>query len=337
MDVACEPPAPDRTPPGRARAEAVSRSRASHPAPQAEVAGRLDRVASARALPPLARPSRFPRGDLLSADLGLAAPLQRCARCATSRCACAPPATTGVTARADTAVEPDGPLLQRTWRPWRRKREEQPAPPEGRDKHGCCTGGACHRPDVQYDDMTESTRFTLTIAVDRERSNLAKSFVTGDVGHTWVKLSTDAGDVYSYGLYPRKGFNALFPTRTVDGCIHHPDTGHEPPLATQYKEISYDLPADRWNAAFDFAIGECQRRPRYNLFKNNCTTFAVDVARAASVTPPAASWMAIDNPNSIYEGIETDLAARRAAVNEESLRKINERLANRGGGRVATQ
>lgn len=309
-----------------------------HPvAPQAEVAGRLDRVARARSLPPLARPSRFPTGDLLSADVRLAAPLQRCARCGTGRCACPPSATTDTTTSVDTAAEPDGPLLQRKWRPWRRKREEKPAPPEGQDKHGCCTGGACHKPDFEYDDMAASTVFTLKIAVDRERSNLAKSFVTGDVGHTWVKLSTDAGDVYSYGLYPKTGFNALFPTRTVDGCIHHPDRGHEPPLATQYKEIAYNLPADRWGAALDFAVGQCQARPRYNLFKNNCTTFAVDVARAAGVTPPAASWMAIDNPNSIYEGIETDLAAQRAAVNEESLRKINERLANRGGGRVATQ
>lgn len=75
--------------------------------------------------------------------------------------------------------------------------------------------------------------------------------------------------IYSYGLYPKTGFNALFPTRTVDGCIHHPDRGHEPPLAT-HKEIAYNLPKDRWGAALDFAVGQCQARPRYNLFKNNC-------------------------------------------------------------------
>lgn len=47
--------------------------------------------------------------------------------------------------------------------------------------------------------------------------------------------------------------------------------------------------------------------------------------------------MAIDNPNSIYEGVENDLAAQRAAVNEESIRKINERFGSRGGDQVATQ
>jgi hypothetical protein len=94
MDGAREQSAPGRKPPAGARTGAVGRGGVPHPvAPQAEVASRLDRVARARALPPLARPSRFPTGDFLPSDLRLAAPLQRCARCGTTRCACAPPAT----------------------------------------------------------------------------------------------------------------------------------------------------------------------------------------------------------------------------------------------------
>ncbi len=233
--------------------------------------------------------------------------------------------------------------LHRRW-PFRRK---QPAvqpiadardPSTWKDRHRCCPKGYCDVPERKDDEVP--TKFVLTIAVDRERSNVAKGFITGDVGHTWVKFSSDGGELSSYGLYPRRGFNPLLPSRTVDGCIHHPDVAHEGINATDYKEINYELDLKDWDRARRFAVSECKRNPGYNLFKNNCTTFAVECARTAGVVPPASTWMAIDNPNAIYEGIEGREAEEKEAFdadNERIMREQAAKLALRFGPAVQGQ
>jgi hypothetical protein len=152
------------------------------------------------------------------------------------------------------------------------------------------------------------TKWKLTIAVDRE----AKSrwgYILGDVGHTWVKLSHDQGELWTFGMWPQQFFNALKPGSPVPGCIHHPDTDHDG--AKGYKEITYDLNEKQYEDALGFALDECERRPDYNLLHYNCTHFAIETARQARVKPPPAETLSVPNPNTIYEGIEDDLELQK--------------------------
>jgi hypothetical protein len=143
----------------------------------------------------------------------------------------------------------------------------------------------------------------LTIAVDREQVGLGR-LSTGNVGHTWVKLSDDAGNRFSYGFWPETGFMREKPFSSVKGCVHHPDTRHEPPRATEYKEVNYPLTMARYGRALGHAQRVCGAKPDYNLFSYNCTSFAIDVAKAAGVSPPSSTTLAIHNPNALYEGME---------------------------------
>ena len=201
------------------------------------------------------------------------------------------------------------PTLQRKWPFGRKDRavalemfdaeafENARAHPEGR---ACCAPESCDAPDSAGDGVP--TSFELTIAADRERSNVVKGLLTGGVGHTWVKFSTDTGLESSYGLWPKRGFNKFLPSKTVAGCIMHPDRSHDGVRATDLKQISYTLKEEDWESARQFAAAECKRSPAYNLFTSNCTTFAVQVARHAGVAPPPSTWMAIHNPNTIHQG-----------------------------------
>lgn len=159
------------------------------------------------------------------------------------------------------------------------------------------------RPDKK--SYGNPTKWKLTIAVDRE----AKSrwgYIAGDVGHTWVKLSHDRGELWSFGMWPQQYFNPVKPGSPVKGCIHHPDQAHEPPNAVEYKEISYDINEKQYEDALNFAMDECERRPDYNLLYYNCTHFAVETARQARVKPPSNETMSVPNPNAIFEGIEEE-------------------------------
>lgn len=346
------------------------------PASERELASRLDRLRALRELPPLVAPPRVPRADPLS-PVGMGGLIQRCGpagctcggTCGSRPAAVAEPVA-GLPAReksGDTSVNTRGarvlqrtimgpaslrrPTLQRKW-PFRGKKdravaleefdpvayEHRQAQERGEaptDTRGCCMPKYCDMPERKGDGMPE--RFTLTIAADREKSHPIKGLLTGSVGHTWVKFSTDVGELSSYGLWPKKGFNKLMPNKTVDGCIRHPDASHDGDLATDLKQISYDLKEEDWERARHFAVAECKRRPRYNLFTNNCTTFAIQVARTAGIAPPSSTWMAVDNPNAIYEGIEHDVQAQRDAVNQQEMERVNARLNARLGPRAATE
>lgn len=153
------------------------------------------------------------------------------------------------------------------------------------------------------------TKWKLTIAVDREAKNRL-AYVVGDVGHTWIKLSDDKGEKWSFGMWPQQYFNPLKPGSPVKGCIHHPDQAHEPPNAIEYKEISYDLNEKQYEDALGFAMDECERRPDYNLLYYNCTHFAIETAKQARVKPPSAETMSVPNPNAIFQGIEEEEQAK---------------------------
>jgi hypothetical protein len=149
------------------------------------------------------------------------------------------------------------------------------------------------------------TKWKLTIAVDRE-SKSRWGYIKGDVGHTWIKLSHDRGELWSFGMWPQQYFNPVKPGSPVKGCIHHPDQAHEPPNAIEYKEISYDINEKQYEDALGFAMDECERRPDYNLLYYNCTHFAIETARQARVKAPASETMSVPNPNAIFEGIEQE-------------------------------
>src|ERR1044072_2703027 len=109
-------------------------------------------------------------------------------------------------------------------------------------------------------------------------------------------------------MWPQTGFEAN-PWKSVKGCVHHPDTAHEPPKATDYKETSFKVTEQQFQKGLDYAQDQCKSFPDYNLMDYNCTTFAIEEDRAAGVTPPASSTLGVHNPNALYEGIEAEEAA----------------------------
>lgn len=176
---------------------------------------------------------------------------------------------------------------------------------EADPKH-CCEEKDCERADKQGSGANASS-WKLTLAVDREETDWGLLANPDDVGHTWVKLSDNTGEQWSYGMWPQQGFEFF---SAVKGCLHHPDTEHDPPASMDYREISYDLTRTQYYDALEFAQQQCQLRPDYHLQKYNCTTFAIATALAAGVKPPASKTLAVHNPNALYTGIGKELAKR---------------------------
>jgi uncharacterized protein DUF4157 len=164
----------------------------------------------------------------------------------------------------------------------------------------------CIAPDKKGIGAPSSWR--LTLAVDMEQKGLGR-LVSGNVGHTWVRLHDNTGTRYSYGFWPQKGFNSKKPFSSVAGCVHHPDTAHEPPNATNYQEKEYVVTKPQFDQALNAAQSVCAAKPEYNLVTYNCTTFGIDVVKAAGMPPPASTTLAIHNPNALYEGIEENKPA----------------------------
>ena len=174
----------------------------------------------------------------------------------------------------------------------------------------CAFGPDCSPPDTT--GVGVATSWKLTLAVDREQQGLGR-LVSGNVGHTWVKLQDNVGTKYSYGFWPQVGFSASNPFKSVTGCVHHPDTAHEPPAATDYLDIDYGLKHADYVNGLSHAEKVCKTAPAYNLASYNCTTFAIDVAKAAGISPPSSTTLAIHNPNALYEGIEEEAKKRAKA------------------------
>lgn len=174
----------------------------------------------------------------------------------------------------------------------------------------CSKSSKCSDPDIK--GTGTATSWKLTLAVDREEEGLGR-LASGNVGHTWVKLSDNSGTKYSYGFWPQIGFDSSKPFNSVQGCIHHPDTAHEPPRATQYIDIEYSLAYADFVKALAHAEAVCKAVPDYNLFSYNCTTFAINVAEAAGVSPPSSTTLSVHNPNSLFEGIEEETRKRAAS------------------------
>jgi len=84
------------------------------------------------------------------------------------------------------------------------------------------------------------------------------------------------------------------------------DIAHEPPNAKSYLAKEYTVDNANFQNALHHAQSVCAAKPSYNLATYNCTSFAIDVAKAAKVSPPSSTTLAIHNPNALYEGIEKD-------------------------------
>lgn len=168
----------------------------------------------------------------------------------------------------------------------------------------CSFASNCETPDKL--GVGPANAWNLTLAVDREEENVITALGSSDVGHTWVKFSDNSGTEYSYGFWPQTGFDSKKPFRTVKGCVHHPDTSHEPPKATEYLEKKYSLTQEKYTQGLMHAQNVCKAVPNYNLFTFNCTSFAIDTVKAAELSPPSSTTLAIHNPNALATGIEKD-------------------------------
>jgi len=165
----------------------------------------------------------------------------------------------------------------------------------------------CSKPDTLGGGGAPSS-WKVTLAVDMEQKGLGR-LVSGNVGHTWVRLADNAGTKYSYGFWPQTGFNSKKPLSSVAGCVHHPDTAHEPPNATNYLEKEYTVAKPQFDQALRVAQSVCAANPAYNLATYNCTSYAIDLVKAAGMPTPASTTLAIHNPNALYEGIEENKPA----------------------------
>jgi hypothetical protein len=165
----------------------------------------------------------------------------------------------------------------------------------------CADRSNCSEPDEKGSGTP--TSWKMTLAADRESKGIGR-LISGNVGHSWIKLYDDVGTKHSYGFWPETGFNSKKPWEPVEGCVHHPDIAHEPPDATEYISIDYPLKQKGYTNALSYANSICQSKPKYSLFNFNCTTFAINAAKAAGVSPPSSTSLAIHNPNALAKGIE---------------------------------
>ncbi len=169
-----------------------------------------------------------------------------------------------------------------------------------------CAATPCDQPDVAGTGASTSWSLDLNIDTDVEKATDITS--AADIGHTYVVFKESNGTRYSYGFYPNPSTIPDAMMRPVVwGCIVHPDTAHQ--TCVDYTE-TYTLTQQQYKDALAFAQASCRMPDSYKLYSNNCTTFAVDVAKKAGQSPPSPRGMAgygmvaapADNPNTLKEG-----------------------------------
>ena len=174
-----------------------------------------------------------------------------------------------------------------------------------------CAASPCADPDPgRLGDGGTPTSWHLKVMIDTEASSAAE--MTPDtVGHTYVELSDSTGRAYTYGFYPDKSFGTPDPVLrpVAPGCVVHPDTTHRPCI--DYEE-AFVLTQPEFEAALSYAQAQCRSPLPYHILTFNCTTFAIEVARRAGKSLPAARDVVgtsmfdirADNPNTLQEGLE---------------------------------
>jgi Domain of unknown function (DUF4157) len=158
--------------------------------------------------------------------------------------------------------------------------------------------------DLPEGSGTATGRYELTIYADKEGSFLGLP-LTHKVGHAWVRLTDDTGRYWSYGFWPKEGYDASNIRADVDGCVHSPDgpSGHPPHTATSSR--SFALTAAQFTAAKAKAVSTCASAPKYNLFGLQCTEFVRQVLDAAGQAPALGFGLIWESPNALESWIRT--------------------------------
>jgi Domain of unknown function (DUF4157) len=154
----------------------------------------------------------------------------------------------------------------------------------------CASPGVC---DFRDGTGTATGKYSITIYADKEGPFLLIP-VTSGVGHAWLRLEDDKGNYYTYGFWPKTGFDPANSRADVDGCVHTPDKAHTP-TSSQTFEIS----AAQFDAAFDYAKTTCLNRPKYNLFSYNCTSFVTEALSKAGQGSYGGFGLIWESPQSL--------------------------------------
>jgi hypothetical protein len=173
-----------------------------------------------------------------------------------------------------------------------------------------CASKSCADPDPgRAGSGGTATSWTLKVMVDIEAPTAA-DVGPNTTGHAYVELSDSTGRTYTYGFYPPPGITPDPVWRPlVGGCVVHPDTVHAP--CVDYPE-TFTLTQAEFAAALAYVQRFCASPGPYHLKTWNCTTFVVEVARAAGKSlPPVRSEVGtkiqpvdphhMDNPNKLYD------------------------------------
>ncbi len=150
--------------------------------------------------------------------------------------------------------------------------------------------------------------YLLTINADREGPFLLMP-LTSKVGHSWIKLTDTTGEYWTYGFWPKTGFDAAHPSADVDGCVHHPDVAHTPSSSRTFR-----LTAAQFANAKARAQAVCATPPQYNLFGLQCTEFVRQILEAAGRAPALGFGLIWESPNALQAWIRGHSLMLGAAV-----------------------
>jgi Domain of unknown function (DUF4157) len=156
-------------------------------------------------------------------------------------------------------------------------------------------------------------KFTLTVFADKEGPFLGIPW-TQKVGHSWVRLTDDAGTYWSYGFWPKVGYDASNIRGDADGCVHSPDGENGNPPHHPTASRTFDLTAAQFAAAKSAAVALCSAAPKYNLFGLQCTEFVRRILDAAGQAPALGFGLIWESPNALDTWIRTRSLTLGAAV-----------------------
>ncbi len=152
-------------------------------------------------------------------------------------------------------------------------------------------------------NTTETGKFSITAFADKEGPFLLLP-ATQKVGHAWVRLQDDKGNLWTYGFWPKEGYDATDMKADVDGCVHHPDiTSHN---KNNPARQTFELTAEQFNAAYKFAVKTCKDRPKYNLFGLQCTEFVKQMLAASGQGSAGGFGLIWESPNALASWIKTN-------------------------------
>ncbi|MFZ7126693.1 MAG: DUF4157 domain-containing protein [Desulfobacterales bacterium] len=158
----------------------------------------------------------------------------------------------------------------------------------------------CSSDCAREDGKDEATgKFSITVYADKDGPFLLLP-ATQKVGHAWLRLENDQGKYWTYGFWPQEGYYASNPTADVDGCVHHPDTSHEPTSSQRF-----ELTAAQFAKALITARRYCLNKPKYNLFGLQCTEFVKRILDAAGEGSFGGFGLIWESPNALDTWIRT--------------------------------